>query len=67
MLSPEANFAQIEQLLEGLEDSDLILLPETFATGFAVKEQGVEHHAEAASHFYSNVLSVFRLWWLLVY
>ncbi|MDW7551171.1 amidohydrolase [Pseudoalteromonas peptidolytica] len=59
-LSPEANFTQIEQLLEGLEDSDLILLPETFATGFAVKEQGVEHHAEAAIAFLQQCAQRFQ-------
>ncbi|MBR8841918.1 amidohydrolase [Pseudoalteromonas sp. JC3] len=50
-LSPEANFTHIERLLENVEPSDLILLPETFATGFAVKELDVERYADAAIEF----------------
>ncbi|PCK30743.1 amidohydrolase [Pseudoalteromonas piscicida] len=59
-LSPEANFAHIEQLLENTEPSDLILLPETFATGFAVKEPEVEHDADAAIEFVKHCAKRFQ-------
>ncbi|AXQ99380.1 amidohydrolase [Pseudoalteromonas piscicida] len=59
-LSPEANFTHIERLLESVEPSDLILLPETFATGFAVKEQGVEHYADAAIEFLQQCAQRFQ-------
>lgn len=32
--APEANFSRIEKLLESTKDTDLIVLPEMFATGF---------------------------------
>ncbi|TQF72470.1 nitrilase-related carbon-nitrogen hydrolase [Pseudoalteromonas luteoviolacea] len=41
-LSPEHNFKKIERLTAQLEPCDLLLLPETFATGFALKEQTAE-------------------------
>ncbi|KZN46587.1 nitrilase-related carbon-nitrogen hydrolase [Pseudoalteromonas luteoviolacea] len=41
-LSPEHNFSEIECLTAELEPCDLLLLSETFATGFALKERTSE-------------------------
>jgi len=38
-LDKSGNLTRLEQLLQGLPPVDLIVLPETFATGFAVKEK----------------------------
>ncbi|MCF2859687.1 nitrilase family protein [Pseudoalteromonas sp. SMS1] len=38
-LAPEDNFTTIERLTSDLVQCDLLLLPETFATGFALKEE----------------------------
>ncbi|WP_440054750.1 amidohydrolase [Pseudoalteromonas sp. T1lg65] len=50
-LDPESNFARIRALLANLPTSDLILLPETFATGFAVKEPAVSSQNDKALAF----------------
>ncbi len=33
---PQANYARVEELLDGVGDSDLIILPEMFSTGFTM-------------------------------
>jgi len=38
---PAGNRAHLEQLLSGVEDADLVVLPEMFSTGFATEPQGI--------------------------
>lgn len=45
-LDVEANLAHLAAQLQSLPEVDLILLSETFATGFAVAEPNVERHSE---------------------
>ncbi len=40
-LLPAHNFTKLESVLHDIDDVDLIVLPETFATGFAFDQQGV--------------------------
>ncbi|MDK1290538.1 nitrilase-related carbon-nitrogen hydrolase [Pseudoalteromonas umbrosa] len=49
-LAPEQNFATIEKLVADVPPSDLLLLPETFATGFAL-QQATDEQAEKARSF----------------
>jgi len=45
-LNPEANFSLLESQLNGLPAVDLLILPETFATGFAFDQPGVGEHPQ---------------------
>lgn len=38
---PAANRARVDELLSGVSDADLIVLPEMFSTGFATEPQGI--------------------------
>ena len=41
----EANFAELEEKLSGLEESvDLVVLPEMFSTGFSVNTASLAEH-----------------------
>ncbi|MDK2598254.1 nitrilase-related carbon-nitrogen hydrolase [Pseudoalteromonas obscura] len=48
-LSPEQNFSIIDQLIAAPTGCDLLLLPETFATGFALQQATAEQAALALS------------------
>lgn len=39
--SPDENFAKFEKLLKGVRETDLIILPEMFPTGFSMKPHGL--------------------------
>lgn len=49
--APEANFSRIEKLLESTEDTDLIILPEMFATGFIMDPDETRLAQEEALDF----------------
>ena len=49
--APEANFSRIEKLLEATEDTDLIVLPEMFATGFIMDPNETRLAQEEALDF----------------
>lgn len=49
--APEANFSRIEKLLESTEETDLIVLPEMFATGFIMDPDETRLAQEEALDF----------------
>ena len=77
--NPTANQEKLDEILWGLEKSDLYVLPEMFSTGFAVEPKGVAEADESSlawigmetTHIASqmvpsgNILSGAN-WWLMV-
>lgn len=45
--NPIANFARLDELLAGIE-SDLIILPEMFSTGFTMNTDAIQHDVQTA-------------------
>lgn len=55
-LNPQSNFNRLESLFESVEHSDLIVLPETFSTGFAFEIEGVAESSEGpALHWLKHI------------
>ncbi|AOT06473.1 nitrilase-related carbon-nitrogen hydrolase [Pseudoalteromonas luteoviolacea] len=48
-LAPEQNFIRIDKLIESMPACDLLLLPETFATGFALQQATGEQALQAVA------------------
>jgi omega-amidase len=56
-LAPQKNFAQLTQLLSDVADTDLIVLPETFATGFAFEQLAVKNNDDDELASSTEILS----------
>ena len=53
--NPTANQEKIEEILWGLDKSDLYVLPEMFSTGFAVNPEGIAEKDESSLTWMKNM------------